>query len=118
MRLVTGPRRVSARRIIGLPRALLRSVGLEPPVRVTLSIDDRARETILIAAFTGGRDMSASVSSVGQIVLPTSLVTALNLGADRAVYVGAREDMKVLEVMSPQQGFARAAARFVDKAAS
>ena len=111
MFLVTGPRRVSARRIVGLPRALLRSVGLEPPVRVALAVDDQAHETILIAAVAGGQGVSAMVSSVGQLVLPTSLMTVLNLGAERAVYVSAREDMKVLEVMSPRQSFALAAAQ-------
>jgi antitoxin component of MazEF toxin-antitoxin module len=111
MLLVTGPKRVSARRIVGLPRALLRSVGLEPPVRVALLIDDHVRETILITARTGGLDVSAMVSSVGQVVLPTSLIEALNLGAERAVYVRAREDKRVLEMMSPQQSFVLASAR-------
>lgn len=111
MLLLIGPKRVSTRRIVGLPRVLLRSVGLEPPVRVALTADDRARETILIAASIGGREVSAMVSSVGQLVLPTSLVAVLSLGADRAVYVRAREEMRVLEMMSPRQSFALAAAR-------
>ncbi|WBU37354.1 hypothetical protein [Homoserinibacter sp. YIM 151385] len=113
MSLVTGPRQVSSRRIVGLPRALLRSVGLEPPVKVALSADEGARETILITAMGVGQGFSASVSSVGQLVLPTSLMTVLNLDSDRSVYVRAREDRTVLEMMSPRQTFevARSAER-------
>lgn len=109
MLLVTGPRRVSARRIVGLPRALMRSVGLEPPVRVALTVEYEARETIVIGAHVGGQDPTAMVSSVGQLVVPTSLMTVLNLGVERAVYLRAREDMRVLEMMSPKQSFALAA---------
>lgn len=110
MLLVTGPRRVSARRIVGLPRSLMRSVGLEPPVRVALTVERGARETIVISAHMGGQHPTVMVSSVGQLVVPTSLMRVLNLDEERAVYMRAREDMRVLEMMSPRRSFALAAA--------
>ncbi|WP_138180174.1 hypothetical protein [Nakamurella multipartita] len=111
MLLVTGPRRVSVRRIVGVPRALMRLVGLVPPVQVALSEDTRARETILISAVGDGQGFRAKVSSVGQLVLPAPMIAVLNLDSDRAVYLRARADLTALQMMSPRQTFAVASAR-------
>jgi hypothetical protein len=86
----------------------LRIVGLQSPVRVAFVVDDQRKDTVVVgeaASDIEGR-LFSTISSVGQLVLPTSVVEALNLGVDRMVYVRAVENEKRLEMMSPRQALA------------
>lgn len=114
-RLLYGPRRVSLRRIVGIPRALLRSAALDPPTRVALDADAESPETIVVAAVREGSAHVAAVSSVGQLVLPPSLVEMLNLGQQQMVYMRLRQPTVGIEVMSPRQGFVASAGRFASE---
>lgn len=108
MTLAYGPRRVNHRRLVGVPRALLRIVGLQSPMRVAFVVDNQRKETVVVgeAASDIEGHLFSTISSVGQMVLPTSVMEVLNLGVDRMVYVRAVENETRLEMMSPRQALA------------
>lgn len=104
--LAYGPRRVSGRRIVGVPRALLAAAGIGPPARVALVVrEDEGEAVVLRPVSAGGGDEHpvATISSVCQVALPTLVVSALNLSESRMVYVRAAERQGELEIVSSRR---------------
>ncbi|MGM7424715.1 hypothetical protein [Cellulosimicrobium sp. ES-005] len=110
--MLYGPRRLSPRRIVGVPLDLLRAAGMEPPTRVTLETHDSAPETIVIQAYRAGSEHAGTISCVGQVVLPRGIVETLNLDQPQVVYMRLGDPHTGIEVMSPRQGLTVAAARY------
>ena len=111
--MLYGPRGVSSRRIVGIPRTLLRSASLHPPTRVALVADAQSPETIVISSFRDDAAHAASISSVGQLVLPRPLLEMLNLDEQKVVYMRLRQRELGIEVMSPRQGVTQSASRYL-----
>lgn len=81
--LVFGPRRVNARRIVSVPRAVLMAISLQVPARVEFSIE---LGRVLLRARSSGGIGGVMVSRVGQVSLPGPIVQSLGIAAGGAVY--------------------------------
>ena len=101
--LVFGPRRVTARRLVCVPRRFLREMQMGTPARVEFVA--QGDETVLLRTpLRGETDFpAATISSVGQVVLPRPVLESLNLSSDRMLYMRPGRGLEGVTLMSPRQ---------------
>lgn len=78
-----GPRRVSARRLVSVPRPVLETAGLSVPTMVRLEL---TTHRVTLSAARAHAGVVRWISRVGQLMLPHAAVEALELAEDRLVY--------------------------------